>query len=83
MKRCIPPRDPARLKGGDAEVLAVSGLDVVANSDGNVIEFRLDTNPPPGMALVHLLSPPAAQQLSKSLRNAVKDYLRSVPEEPA
>lgn len=84
MKQCYPPKNPARLKGKDAEyLLRVSGIEAVANSDYHVIELRLDHDQQQvGQNEVFLMTPPAAHQLSKLLRHAVKDYLKSEPEKP-
>ena len=74
------PPDDFRKRGAQAQrVRMVRGWEVDTNARQNVLVLKLHDGVQAEGPLVFSLSVPAATQLSRHLRKAVKEYLRAVP----
>ena len=74
--------DVRDISGLDTEYIQATALEVKALQTGRGIVLTIDFPRESQLVdpLVVILSPPAAAQLSRSLKKAVKNYLRGTPE---
>ena len=80
-ERCLTVQDPEAL-GQYAGSRPVTGLGVELSKSGRTVVMAVNDPNRGAEPLIYLLSLPAAAQLSRLLKQAVKEHLRATPDRP-
>lgn len=80
-QECLKPKDQEALGQYDG-AREVGGIGVQLSESGRTVVLALNDPGRWAGPMVYLLSPPAAAQLSRLLKQAVKKHLRATPDGP-